>query len=210
MSIPVYAQRGHDRQHENQGKGRGQQERGDRRERPQREQRAQQSREQQPQQQRAREVQHQGKPEQARRQPAPPPHRTEREAAAWQKQQGWLRPGAWKGRGTWQQNRAQHWTIEHRTWVQRGGYGGYYIPHDRFVVHFGPQHWFRIRTRPVIYMGYPRFSYSGFSFLLVDPWPETWAETWYDSDDVYIDYDDGYYLYNRRHPGIALAITVVM
>ncbi len=33
---------------------------------------------------------------------------------------------------------------------------------------------------------------------------------WYDSDDVYIDYDDGYYLYNRRYPQIRLAITVIL
>jgi hypothetical protein len=44
-------------------------------------------------------------------------------------------------------------------------------------------------------MGYPRFQYGGFSFMLVDPWPEYWAEDWYDTDDLYIDYDDGYYLY---------------
>jgi hypothetical protein len=61
-----------------------------------------------------------------------------------------------------------------------------------------------------MYMGYPRFSYSGFSFMLLDPWPEYWEENWYQADDVYIDYDDGYYLHNRRHPGVRLAITVVL
>ena len=30
------------------------------------------------------------------------------------------------------------------------------------------------------------------------------------ADDVYIDYNDGYYLYNRRYPGVGLALTVVM
>lgn len=67
-----------------------------------------------------------------------------------------------------------------------------------------------MRSRPAMYMGYPRFSYGGFSFLLVDPWPEYWAENWYDTDDLYIGYDDGYYLYDRRYPGVGLAITVVM
>jgi hypothetical protein len=62
----------------------------------------------------------------------------------------------------------------------------------------------------MIYMGYPRFSYGGYSFLLVDPWPESWAENWYDTDDLYIGYDSGYYLYDRRHPGIGLAITVAL
>jgi hypothetical protein len=61
---------------------------------------------------------------------------------------------------------------------------------------------------PTIYMGYPRFSYGGFSFLLVDPYPESWAENWYATDDCYIAYDNGYYLYDRRYPGIGLAITV--
>jgi len=63
---------------------------------------------------------------------------------------------------------------------------------------------------PSIYMGYPRFSYGGFSFMLVDPWPEYWAQNWYDTDDVYIDYDNGYYLYNRRYPDVRLAVTVAL
>ena len=59
-----------------------------------------------------------------------------------------------------------------------------------------------------MYMGYPRFSYGGFWFMLVDPWPGTWAENWYAMDDVYIVYDNGYYLCNRAYPGFNLAITV--
>jgi len=65
-------------------------------------------------------------------------------------------------------------------------------------------------SSPVVYMGYPRFSYGGFSFMLLDPWPEYWPENWYSTDDVYIDYDDGYYLYNRRYPYVRLAVTVIM
>lgn len=64
--------------------------------------------------------------------------------------------------------------------------------------------------RPTIYMGYPRLSYSGFSFMIVDPWPEHWADDWYGPDGVYIDYNDGYYLYNRRHPGVGIAIMAVL
>jgi hypothetical protein len=66
---------------------------------------------------------------------------------------------------------------------------------------------------PTIYLGYPRFAYGGYSFLLVDPWPEYWADNWYATDDVYIaydDYDNGYYLYNRRYPAIRLAISVAL
>jgi hypothetical protein len=49
--------------------------------------------------------------------------------------------------------------------------------------------------------------------MLLDPWPEYWAENWYSNDDVYIDYDyddEGYYLYNRRYPDVRLALMVVM
>jgi hypothetical protein len=99
--------------------------------------------------------------------------------------------------------------VDHRSWTQRGGYGGYVIPRDRFLASFGSQHYFRLRTRPVIYEGYPRFYYGGFSFLLVDPWPEYWSDDWYYSDDVYIDYDgDGYYLHDRRYPDVRLAVLI--
>ena len=67
-----------------------------------------------------------------------------------------------------------------------------------------------MRSVPTIYMGYPRFSDGGFSFMLLDPWPEYWAENWYSADDLYIDYDGGYYLYDRRYPGVGLAISVVL
>jgi hypothetical protein len=60
------------------------------------------------------------------------------------------------------------------------------------------------------YEGYPRFAYGGFSFLLVDPWPEYWAANWYSADDLYIDYDAGYYLYDRRYPNVRIAITVAL
>ncbi len=46
--------------------------------------------------------------------------------------------------------------------------------------------------------------------MLLDPWPEDWPEDWYDADDLYVGYDDGYYLYNRNYPGEAIAITVVL
>jgi len=62
-----------------------------------------------------------------------------------------------------------------------------------------------------MYLGYPRFSYGGYSFMLVDPWPDSWGNDWYGADDLYIDYvDGGYYLYNRSYPGVGLAITVAL
>jgi hypothetical protein len=59
-----------------------------------------------------------------------------------------------------------------------------------------------------MYLGYPEFSYGGFSFLMVDPWPSDWASDWYMSDDVYIGFDDGYYLYDRRYPQEGVAISI--
>ena len=57
--------------------------------------------------------------------------------------------------------------------------------------------------------GAPRFQYDGYWITCIDPWPETWAANWYQTDDVYLDYTgDGYYLYNRRYPGVGVAVTV--
>ena len=108
----------------------------------------------------------------------------------------------------WQQHRAHNWQSEHRDWQQRGGYNGYRIPEDRYRGYFGPDHGFRIYSYPVEMVGgYPRFQYGGFSFSVVDPWPEYWSDNWYENDDVYIDYSgDGYYLYNRRYPRDRIAI----
>lgn len=113
-------------------------------------------------------------------------------------------------REAWEGHRAQHWEHEHRNWHERGGYRGYRIPESRFRAHFGRGHWFRVHTVPVVVVGgYPRFQYGGFWFSMVDPWPEYWSHTWYETDDVYVDYvNDGYYMYNRRHPGVAIAINV--
>jgi hypothetical protein len=166
----------------------------------------QQQRAQQPQQQRAQQQAQRSQPAQQQRQQ---PQRTQQQAVAWQQQRGWAKNGAWQGHSTFQQGRVQNWAGAHRTWAQRGGYGGYYIPQDRFSLSFGRNHWFRMGS-PTMYMGYPRFSYGGFSFMLLDPWPESWAENWYSADDLYIDYNDGYYLYNRMYPGVGLALTVVM
>ncbi|HEX9110207.1 MAG TPA: hypothetical protein VF845_01920 [Terriglobales bacterium] len=113
-------------------------------------------------------------------------------------------------RDVWQGHRAQHWQHEHHTWRERGGYRGYRIPEDRFRAHFGRGHWFRVHSVPIIVVdGFPRFQYGGFWFSMVDPWPEYWARNWYETDDVYVDYvNDGYYMYNRRHPGVAIAVNV--
>ena len=110
----------------------------------------------------------------------------------------------------WARERAQNWGRDHRSWHDRGGYVGYRIPADRFHEHFGRGHYFRVYGAPMVVVdGRPRFQYSGFWFSIVDPWPETWAANWYQTDDVYVDYvNDGYYLCNRTHPGVHIAINV--
>jgi hypothetical protein len=115
-------------------------------------------------------------------------------------------------RSAWQEHRARSWESEHRSWQQRGGYHGYRIPDQQFRGYFGPDHGFRIYGRPFLVVGgFPRFQYSGYWFSLVDPWPEYWAEDWYDTDDVYVTYvDNGYYLFNRRHPSVGIAISISM
>jgi hypothetical protein len=85
---------------------------------------------------------------------------------------------------------------------QRGGH----IPDDKFRAHFGRQHTVVI-NRPTIVEGQPRFQYSGYWFTIVDPWPVEWAYT----DECYIDYIDGeYFLFDLLHPGVRIAIFVVM
>jgi hypothetical protein len=48
---------------------------------------------------------------------------------------------------------AQHWSFDHWTWAQRGGYGGYYIPQASFGLYFGSHRFFRIRNLPAMYLG---------------------------------------------------------
>jgi hypothetical protein len=85
------------------------------------------------------------------------------------------------------------------------GRKGGHIPDDRFHAQFGREHHFNART--VIVQGRPQFQYGGYNFELIDAWPSDWAYT----DDCYIDYIDGeYYLIDLVHPGVRLAVFVVM
>lgn len=110
----------------------------------------------------------------------------------------------------WQEHRAQNWQSEHRDWRERGGYDGYRIPSSRYRGHFGPRHMFRVSRYPVGFLGgYINFQYGGFGFSVVDPLPEYWSDTWYNDDDVYIDFSGGgYYMHNRRYPQDRIAISV--
>ncbi|MCX6590035.1 MAG: hypothetical protein NTZ56_00795 [Acidobacteria bacterium] len=153
--------------------------------------------------------QNHGREKQERRQQQVQERRSQQQARTWQKQRTWAPQGSWPQNRGWNQHQSPQWHTQHRSWPQRGGYGGYVIPQNRFVLQFGSQHGFRLQNRPAIIGGYPRFRYGGYQFMMVDPWPEGWGPNWYSTDDVYIDYDDGYYLYNRRDPGIGIAISIV-
>ncbi len=112
----------------------------------------------------------------------------------------------------WQGHRSQNWQSDHRTWQQRGGYNGYRIPDDRYNGYFGSGHAFVIYSQPYLVVGgFPRFQYSGYWFTLVDPWPSSWANNWYQNDSIYVVYaDGGYYMFNQSYPGVGIAISVSM
>jgi hypothetical protein len=94
---------------------------------------------------------------------------------------------------------------EHAEGSRPAGQGGH-IPDDKFRQHFGRQHTVVI-NRPTIVEGQPRFQYSGYWFVISDPWPVDWAYT----DQCYIDYVDGeYFLFDLLHPGVRIALFVVM
>ena len=150
------------------------------------------------QQQRAQQQQNQNNQRQAQRQQQQQPQRTD----AQQREE----------QTTWQNHRAGNWQSDHRSWQQRGGYNGYRVPDNRYNVYFGRQHGFRIYGLPfMVFDGYPRFQYNGYWITLLDPWPGNWSNDWYDTDNVYVLYEnDGYYLYNDRYPGIGIAISISM
>jgi len=82
---------------------------------------------------------------------------------------------------------------------------GRHIPDDKFKAHFGRGHHFR--AQGIIVQGQPQFQYGGYTFELVDAWPAGWAYT----DDCYIDYIDGeYFLFDLLHPGVRIALFVVL
>jgi hypothetical protein len=115
-------------------------------------------------------------------------------------------------RTIFQQRRASNWGADHRDWRSRGGYVGFLIPDASFGLYFGRAHYFHVWGLPLVYVGgYPEFQYQGYWFELLDPVPPDWAPDWYQTDQVYIDWDPdygGYYLYDASHPGESLAVDI--
>jgi len=80
------------------------------------------------------------------------------------------------------------------------------IPDSDFHAHFGRAHHFA-PGRMQVYNGQPQFLYGGYTFALIQAWPDDWA---YDADDYYIDEFDGeYWLFNLEHPGVRLELIIV-
>jgi hypothetical protein len=87
-----------------------------------------------------------------------------------------------------------------------GARSGARISDEKFHSNFGRPHTFVVHKTTIV-EGQPRFQYGGYWFSLVDVWPGDWAYT----DDCYIDYIDGeYFLFDLRHPGMRIALFVVM
>jgi len=112
----------------------------------------------------------------------------------------------------WPRYRAQTWSSQHRTWVQRGGYNGYRIEDSRFNRYFGRPHRFHLSHYRMRVVGaYPQFYANGYWFTVLDPVPEYWDDYWYDTDYVTVIYaQDGYYLMNEAYPDAQIAISVTI
>src|ERR1700730_3498028 len=80
------------------------------------------------------------------------------------------------------------------------------VPDDKFRAQFGRQHTFKV-SRTTTAQGQPGFQYGGYTFVIVDAWPTGWVDT----DECYVDYVDGeYFLFDLLHPGVGVAIMVVL
>jgi len=76
------------------------------------------------------------------------------------------------------------------------------ISNSHYAASFGSRHRFHINRDDYQRR---RFTYGGYSFGFVDPWPSAWAY----SDPVYVVYlDGGYYMYDPLHPGIRITLNI--
>jgi hypothetical protein len=80
------------------------------------------------------------------------------------------------------------------------------IPQEQFQSHFGRQHTFAV-SHPTVVGGQPQFQYGGYTFNIIGAWPADWSY----SDEYYVDsINDDYILFDLAHPGVSVAIVVVM
>jgi hypothetical protein len=91
-----------------------------------------------------------------------------------------------------------HAVAENRAASQHGR-----ISNAHYASSFGSGHRFRVSKGEYASR---RFSYGGYSFGFVDPWPVAWGY----SDDVYVVYTDGgYYMYDHVHPGLRISVNIL-
>jgi hypothetical protein len=131
----------------------------------------------------------------------PQPTRTQRA------QQAPMERGGQPARGNPQQT-AHYEQAHFRRYTPQNGERVVRIPDPQFHQYFGRDHRFSIGVEPVIVGGFPRFQYSGFWFVLEEPWPGYWV---YGDPDFYILFTDGnYWLCNYDDPGVQIELTVVV
>ena len=155
-----------------------------------------------PRQQQARPMQQQSRPMQ--QQPRP----KQQEARPVQQQQvshavpaaQRMRPGRPEHREEQNHVRAEHSpsATQNRDHGEHGR-----ISNAHYSSRFGREHSFHVNRRDY---DHRRFRYGGYAFGFVDSWPVGWGY----SDDVYVVYgDDGYYMYNRFHPGVRISLSIL-
>jgi hypothetical protein len=87
-----------------------------------------------------------------------------------------------------------------------GNNGNHYgrISDVSYRSHFGQGHSFHM-GRPQMIEGYNRFQYGGYWFGYNEGWPVGWDY----NDDCYVEYIDGaYYMFDVRHPGFRLTLSI--
>ena len=77
------------------------------------------------------------------------------------------------------------------------------ISDEHYRASFGSGHNFHVNRGDY---DHHRFSYGGYSFGFIDPWPDSW----YYTDNVYVVYEGGgYYMYDAIHPGMRISINIL-
>jgi hypothetical protein len=159
-----------------------------------------------PMQQQARPAQQQQRPAQQQARPAerqqvqhavPPQQPRRQQAMPSQQQAHQVGPagGAWRNNARAPQSPSAH--------ENQGGHDHGRISNAHYESRFGREHSFHVNRGDY---NHRRFRYGGYAFGFVDPWPMGWGY----SDDVYVEYtDDGYYMYNRFHPGVRISINIL-
>ena len=77
------------------------------------------------------------------------------------------------------------------------------ISDEHYRASFGSGHNFHVNRGDY---DHHRFSYGGYSFGFIDPWPDSW----YYTDNVYVVYEGGgYYMYDAIHPGMRISVNIL-